>query len=74
MLGEWTREKVDEIENTAYNAGVTAGERMQLTRMEKIMGSGEANRQADMEIGRQLERDRVLRLLNALESLIVKGK
>ena len=74
MRTEWTREKVDEIENTAYNAGVTAGERMQRTRMEKIMGAGEANRQADMEIGRQLERDRVLRLLSALESLIVKGK
>ena len=67
------RARID-VENQAYDAGCTAGERTERTRMEKILGSGEDNRQADIELGRQLERDRVLSLLRALESLIVKGK
>ena len=66
------RARID-VENQAYDAGFTAGERTERTRMEKILGS-EENRQADIELGRQLERDRVLSLVRALESLIVKGK
>ena len=73
MKVEWTRAQVDAIESRAYDAGVAVGERMERTRMEKILGS-EESRQADIEIGRQLERDRVLSLVRALESLIVKGK
>lgn len=42
-------------------------------RMSKILEAGEENRQADIELGRQLERERVLTLLRSLESLIVKG-
>ena len=74
MKVEWTRAQVDAIESRAYDAGVAVGERMERTRMEKILDSGEENRQADIELGRQLERDRVLSLVRALESLIVKGK
>ena len=66
------RARID-VENQAYDAGFTAGERTERTRMEKILGS-EENRQADIELGRQLERDRILSLVRALESLIVKGK
>jgi hypothetical protein len=66
------RARID-VENQAYDAGFSAGERTERTRMEKILGS-EENRQADIELGRQLERDRVLSLVRALESLIVKGK
>jgi hypothetical protein len=43
-------------------------------RMRKILEAGEENRQADIELGRQLERDRILSLVRAFESLIVKGK
>ena len=43
-------------------------------RMNKILDAGEENRQADIELGRQLERDRVLSLVRSLQSLIVKGK
>jgi hypothetical protein len=67
------RARVD-VENQAYDAGFSAGERTQRTRMEKILEAGEENRQADIELGRQLERDRILSLVRALESLIVKGK
>lgn len=42
-------------------------------RMSKILEAGEENRQADIELGRELERERVLTLLRSLESLIVKG-
>ena len=42
-------------------------------RMSKILEAGEENRQADIELGRELERDRILTLLRSLESLIVKG-
>jgi len=42
-------------------------------RMRKILEAGEDNRQADIEIGRQLERDRILVLLQSLISLIGKG-
>jgi hypothetical protein len=42
--------------------------------MNKILDAGEENRQADIELGRQLERDRVLSLVRSLQSLIVKGK
>ena len=66
------RARID-VENQAYDAGFSAGERTERTRMEKILGS-EESRQADIELGRQLERDRVLSLVRALESLIVKGK
>jgi hypothetical protein len=43
-------------------------------RMRKILEAGEDNRQADIELGRQLERDRILVLLQSLISLIGKGK
>lgn len=43
-------------------------------RMDKIHEYAEEARQWDIEVGRQLERERVLSLLRALESLIVKGK
>lgn len=43
-------------------------------RMRKLIELGEDLRQADIELGRQLERERVLSLVRALESLIVKGK
>ncbi len=43
-------------------------------RMSKILEAGEDNRQADIELGRQLERDRILVLLQSLISLIGKGK
>ena len=42
-------------------------------RMRKILEAGEENRQADIELGRQLERDRILVLLQSLISLIAKG-
>ena len=42
-------------------------------RMRKILEAGEENRQADIELGRQLERDRILVLLQSLVSLIGKG-
>jgi hypothetical protein len=42
--------------------------------MEKILEAGEENRQADIELGRQLERERILVLLQSLISLIGKGK
>ncbi len=42
-------------------------------RMRKILEAGEDNRQADIELGRQLERDRILVLLQSLVSLIGKG-
>jgi hypothetical protein len=42
-------------------------------RMRKILEAGEDNRQADIELGRQLERDRILVLLQSLISLIGKG-
>jgi hypothetical protein len=42
-------------------------------RMRKILEAGEENRQADIELGRQLERDRILVLLQSLISLIGKG-
>jgi hypothetical protein len=41
--------------------------------MRKILEAGEDNRQADIELGRQLERDRILVLLQSLVSLIGKG-
>ena len=43
-------------------------------RMRKILEAGEENRQADIELGRQLERERILVLLQSLISLIGKGK
>jgi hypothetical protein len=43
-------------------------------RMRKILEAGEDNRQADIELGRQLERERILVLLQSLVSLIGKGK
>ncbi len=43
-------------------------------RMRKILEAGEDNRQADIELGRELERDRILVLLQSLVSLIGKGK
>ncbi len=42
-------------------------------RMRKILEAGEDNRQADIQLGRQLERDRILVLLQSLISLIGKG-
>jgi hypothetical protein len=42
-------------------------------RMRKILEASEENRQADIELGRQLERDRILVLLQSLISLIGKG-
>jgi hypothetical protein len=42
-------------------------------RMRKILEAGEENRQADIELGRQLERERILVLLQSLISLIGKG-
>jgi hypothetical protein len=42
-------------------------------RMRKILEAGEDNRQADIELGRQLERERILVLLQSLISLIGKG-
>jgi hypothetical protein len=42
-------------------------------RMSKILEAGEENRQADIELGRQLERERILVLLQSLISLIGKG-
>ena len=42
-------------------------------RMRKILEAGEDNRQADIELGRRLERDRILVLLQSLISLIGKG-
>jgi hypothetical protein len=41
--------------------------------MRKILEAGEDNRQADIELGRQLERERILVLLQSLVSLIGKG-
>jgi hypothetical protein len=41
--------------------------------MRKILEAGEDNRQADIELGRRLERDRILVLLQSLISLIGKG-
>jgi hypothetical protein len=41
--------------------------------MRKILEAGEDNRQADIELGRQLERERILVLLQSLISLIGKG-
>jgi len=67
------RARVD-VENQAYDAGFSAGERTERTRMEKIFEAGEENRQADIELGRQLERERILVLLQSLVSLIGKGK
>ncbi len=67
------RARVD-VENQAYHAGFSAGERTERTRMEKILEAGEENRQADIELGRQLERERILVLLQSLISLIGKGK
>ena len=32
-------------------------------RMEKILEAGEENRQADIELGRQLERERIIALI-----------
>ena len=43
-------------------------------RMRKILEAGEDNRQADIQLGRELERDRILVLLQSLISLIGKGK
>ena len=43
-------------------------------RMEKIHEFAEEARQWDIEHGRQLERDRILVLLQSLISLIGKGK
>jgi len=43
-------------------------------RMQKLIELGEDLRQNDIELGRRLERERVLSLVRALESLIVKGK
>jgi hypothetical protein len=40
--------------------------------MEKILEAGEENRQADIELGRQLERERILQMIRTLENLIVQ--
>jgi hypothetical protein len=42
-------------------------------RMSKILEAGEDNRQADIQLGRRLERERILVLLQSLISLIGKG-
>ena len=42
-------------------------------RMKKIIELGEDLRQDDIELGRRLERDRILVLLQSLISLIEKG-
>jgi len=42
-------------------------------RMKKIIELGEDLRQDDIELGRRLERDRILVLLQSLISLIGKG-
>ncbi len=63
MKVEWTRQQVDDLENSAYMAGIAVGENMERTRMEKILEAGEENRQADIELGRRLERERILQLL-----------
>jgi hypothetical protein len=41
-------------------------------RMKKILEAGEENRQADIELGRQLERERILQMIRTLENLIVQ--
>jgi hypothetical protein len=43
-------------------------------RMEKIRAFAEQARQYDIELGRELERERILVLLQSLISLIEKGK
>ena len=63
MKVEWTRQQVDDLENSAYMAGIAVGENMERTRMEKILDAGEENRQADIELGRQLERERIIALI-----------
>ena len=42
-------------------------------RMKKIIELGEDLRQDDIELGRRLERERILVLLQSLISLIAKG-
>jgi DNA integrity scanning protein DisA with diadenylate cyclase activity len=63
MKVEWTRAQVDEIEHNAYTVGILTGERMERSRMEKILEAGEENRQADIQLGRHLERERILSLV-----------
>jgi len=41
-------------------------------RMKKILEAGEENRQADIELGRRLERERILQMIRTLENLIVQ--
>ena len=41
-------------------------------RMKKILEAGEENRQADIDLGRQLERERILQMIRTLENLIVQ--
>ena len=36
-------------------------------RLEKILEAGEENRQADIELGRQLERERILQMIRAIK-------
>jgi hypothetical protein len=60
MKVEWTRAQVDEIEHNAYTVGILTGERMERSRMEKILEAGEENRQADIQLGRRLERERIV--------------
>ena len=42
-------------------------------RMEKILEAGEENRQADIELGRQLERERILELLEGERQTVDRG-
>jgi hypothetical protein len=41
--------------------------------MEKILEAGEENRQADIELGRQLERERILELLEGERQTVDRG-
>ena len=63
MKVEWTRAQVDEIEHNAYTVGILTGERMERSRMEKILEAGEENRQADIQLGAKQERERIIALV-----------
>jgi hypothetical protein len=73
MKAEWTQAQVDVIENTAYTVGIMVGERMERSRMEKILAAGEENRQADIQLGRHLERERILELLEGERQTVDRG-
>ena len=73
MKVEWTRAQVDEIEHNAYTVGILTGERMERSRMEKILEAGEENRQADIQLGRHLERERIIELFEAERQTVDRG-